>query len=255
MSDEKYIMSSLSNALDILDLLSKRDNIGVMDISKALGISKSSIFKMLYTLEAKGFVRKDHDAKYSLGMKFLEYGFNILNNQSIVEVVRPHIKEIRDKHNETTHLGVIDDDLNVFFMIKESSNASIQMASQIGKKMPYYATAVGKVLISDNLSDELMDRIRGSQFIAFTENTITDSEKFLEHLKMVKKDGYASDMQEYEIGLTCFAMGIKNYTGKTVAAISISGPTDRMTENKKTLLSTLKAQTDSISRELGYILK
>ena len=110
MSDEKYIMSSLSNALDILDLLSKRDNIGVMDISKALGIRKSSIFKMLYTLEAKGFVRKDYDAKYSLGMKFLEYGFNILNNQSIVEVVRPHIKEIRDKHNETTHLGVIDDD-------------------------------------------------------------------------------------------------------------------------------------------------
>ena len=135
MGDEKYIMSSLSNALDILDLLSKRDNIGVMDISKALGISKSSIFKMLYTLEAKGFVRKDHDAKYSLGMKFLEYGFNILNNEKEIYYEKEHI--INKKYDNYKNLILNKCKFNLIPVCKtcNSKKLSISMSDEFKENL------------------------------------------------------------------------------------------------------------------------
>ena len=146
--DEKYLLSSVYNTLEVLDLLSRHDELGIAEISKALELNKSSVFRMLYTLEKKDFVYKTSDAKYRLSVKFAHYGSIVLDNLNVISIVKPYLKKLVEDHNETAHLGILDDDINVIFIAKESSTSSIQMTSRIGKKMPFYATATGKILLS-----------------------------------------------------------------------------------------------------------
>ena len=252
MCEDKYLMSSLYNALEILDLLSEHNELGVMEISKELNMGKSSVFKMLYTLEKKGYVHKSQDAKYKLGVKFIDYGLTILQKQNVYDIAKPYIKELRDRHNETTHLGVIDDDLNMYFVLKESSTASIQMASVIGKRMSFHTSAIGKTIVSNNLDEEIKNKIKSYELTSFTKNTIVDYDELINHLIKIKEQGYGEDLEEYEIGLTCYAVPVKDISGKAIAAISISGPTQRMTMKKESLLSSLKIAAKDISKNLGY---
>ena len=250
--DEKYLLSSVYNTLEVLDLLSQHDGLGIAEISKSLKLSKSSVFRMLYTLEKKDFVYKTSDAKYRLSVKFAHYGSIVLDNLNIISIVKPYLKKLVEDHNETAHLGIIDDDLDVIFIAKESSTSSIQMTSRIGKKMPFYATATGKILLAYNLDDELEKNIKNHVFIKFTENTITDYTEFIKLLNETKKRGYAKDLEESEDGLTCYAVPVMDISGKVIAGISLSGPTVRMEKNKENILNSLKEISNEASRNLGF---
>ncbi|NYB75846.1 IclR family transcriptional regulator [Sedimentibacter hydroxybenzoicus DSM 7310] len=250
--DDKYLMSSVNNTLEILDLLSLHDELGVSEISKATNFGKASVFRMLYTLEKKGFVHKTSDSKYKLGIKFAHFGAIVLEKQNIFTLIRPFLQKLRDKHNETTHLGILDSDLNVIFMVKEASNNTIQMASRVGYKLPFYATAMGKVLVASKLSEELEERLKNYDYNQFTEHTITNHEKLIEMLKLVEQQGYSEDDEESEYGLVCFAAPIKDLTGQTIAAISISGTYMRMNNNKEELIKSIKETAYEVSASLGY---
>lgn len=252
MGKDKYLMSSLYNALKILDLLSEHDELGVTEISKTLDIGKASVFKMLYTFEKKKYVTKTQNSKYKLGVRFVDYGSIILERQNILELAKPFIQTLRDEHNETTHLGVLGEDLNIVFMLKEASTASIQMASRVGSIMPFYATASGKVLVAHNLDEETKNKISSYDFTQFTKNTITDYEELNDQFKQIKEQGYGEDLEEYELGLTCYAAPVKDASGNAVAAISVSGPTRRMERNKEQLIESLKKTASKLSKTLGY---
>lgn len=253
--DEKYIMSSLDNALKVLDLLSKNKKLRIIDISKALKLNKSSVFKILYTLEKKKYVHKYEDGKYALGIKFAHYGSIVLENYNVLSIVRPYLQKLRDKHNETVHLGMVDENLNLIFMAKELSNASIQMNSKVGSSLPFHATATGKVIIASKLNKEMKNILKSYNFIKYTENTITDYESLIKVLEKIKEQGYGEDLEENERGLICYAVPIKDLTGETIAAISFSGPLYRMEDNKEELIKSLKEATKEISNNLGYIQK
>lgn len=250
--DKKYLLSSVYNTLEVLDLLSQHNELGVAEISKTMGIGKSSVFRMLYTLEKKDFVHKTSNAKYKLSIKFAHYGSIVLDNLNVISLVNPYLKKLVEEHNETTHLGVLDDDLDVIFIAKESSTSTIQMTSRIGKKMPFYATATGKILLAYNLDVELEKKIRTHELIRFTDSTITKYDEFIRALKETKEKGYAMDLEESEYGLTCYAVPVMDINGKVVAGISMSGPTVRMDKNKENLLDSLKKTSYEVSRALGY---
>lgn len=250
--DGKYLLSSVYNTLEVLDLLSQHDKLGIAEISKVLDLSKSSVFRMLYTLEKKDFVYKTKDAKYRLSIKFAHYGSIVLDNINIISIARPYLKKLVADHNETVHLGILNDDLNVTFIAKESSTSTIQMASRIGGKMPFHATATGKILLAYSLDEELEKRIKNIILIKFTENTITDHSKFIKILNETKIKGYATDLEESEDGLTCYAVPIMDIRGDVVAGISISGPTVRMERNKEALLNSLKEVSNEVSKKLGF---
>jgi len=249
---DKYLMSSVYNALDVLDLLSQHNELGVAEISKYLNMSKASVFKMLFTLEYKRYVYKTDDAKYKLGIKFAQYGAIVMDRQNLFTLIRPFLQKLRDKHNETTHLGILDEDLNVIFMVKEPSNASIQMSSMVGSKLPFYVTSIGKVLIASNLDDDMINKIKSYKFERFTSNTLTDYNELINLLKKVKDQGYAEDLEEAEDGLVCYAAPIKDIKGDTIAAISISGPYVRMNANKEILISSIIETANEASCAMGY---
>lgn len=249
---DKYLMSSVYNTLEVLDFLSHHEEMGVAEISKALNLGKASVFRMLYTLEKKDYVFKTSDAKYRLGIKFAHYGTIVLENLDIISLIKPYLEKLRDEHNETVHLGILDDDLKVIFIAKESSTSTIQMASRVGSRMSFYATATGKVLISHKLDEEMEKKIRSCNLAKLTENTITDHDELIKLLKKIKEQGYGEDLEESEDGLTCYAVPIKDISGKVIAGISMSGPTARMEKNKKGLLSSLKETANEVSAAMGY---
>ena len=112
-------------------------------------IGKASAFRLLYTLEKRGFVYKTPDAKYKLGIKFANYGALVVERQEIVQVCRPYLKMLRDKHNETVHLSSLTESGRAFFSYKENSSNSIQMTSRIGSEKDAYCTAGGKALLAE----------------------------------------------------------------------------------------------------------
>lgn len=252
---DQYLMSSVYNTLEVLDFLSHHEEMGVAEISKALGLGKASVFRMLYTLEKKNYVYKTSDAKYRLGIKFAHYGTIVLEKLNLISLIKPYLEKLRDKYNETVHLGIVDDDLNVIFIAKESSTSTIQMTSRVGSKMPFYATATGKAIIAYKLDEEMEKKIRLHNLVKFTETTVTDHDEFIELLKQVKNQGFGEDLEESEVGLTCFAVPVRDISGNVIAGISMSGPTARMEKNKEVLLSSLKVTAKEVSRAMGYIEK
>lgn len=251
-NDDKYLMSSVYNTLQILDLLSMHETLGVSEISKATGFGKASVFKMLYTLEKLDYVQKTPDLKYQLGIKFAHYGSVVLEKQNIFKLIRPYLQKLRDKHNETTHLGILDEDLNVIFMVKEASTNTVQMASRVGYKLPFYATAMGKVLVASKLDESMIERLKAYNYTRHTENTITDYKKLIEQLEIVKEQGFSIDAEESEYGLVCYAAPIRDLTGQAIAAISMSGTYVRMLNNKEELIKSIKETANEVSISLGY---
>jgi len=252
MDNDKYLLSSVYNTLEILDLLSKHEELGVADISKELNMGRASIFRMLYTLEKKGFVHKTSNAKYKLGIKFAHYGSIVLERINDFSIAKPFLQRLRDEHNLTTHLAILDDDYNIIFMAKELSKATIQMTSKVGAKLPAYCTGTGKVLLASRLDSELEEKIKSFELKRLTAETITDSNKLIEELNRIKEKGYGADLEESEIGLTCFAAPVKDITGKVIAAISISGASKVMVQNKEALVGSLKETASEISKAMGY---
>lgn len=250
---DKYLMSSLYNSLELLDLLSEKRQLRVIDISRALNLSKASVFKMLYTLEKKKYVLKLQNGKYALGIKFAHYGSIALETHNIFSIIKPYLRELRDKHNETTHLGILDDDLYLIFMAKEPSTASVHMISSVGARVPFHATAMGKVIAANHLDENMLNKLKSYKFIKYTENSITDYDSIIEKLLSIKEQGYGEDIEENEIGLICYAAPVKDITGDTIAAISISGPTYRMLDNRNKLIESIIKTAKEVSYAMGYI--
>jgi DNA-binding IclR family transcriptional regulator len=240
-------MSSLSRALEILDLLSKRSDMKAIEISNELNLNKSSTFKMLYTLEKNKYVKKSENGLYSLGIKFALYGSIVLEKYNICSLAKPFLEELRDTCNETVHLGVLDEDLSVIFIAKELSKASVHMASKVGIKMPFYLTALGKVLVANNLNEQMIEKIRAYDLKKSTDKTNTNHAILLERLRQTQEQGYGEDLEENEEGLISFSAPINNPQGETIAAVSISGPAHRVKNNKKTLVVLVKKTAKKIS--------
>ncbi len=254
MDNDKYLLSSVTNALEILDLLSKNSELGVADISKELDMGRASVFRLLYTLEKKEYVQKSPNAKYRLGLKFAHYGAIVIERLNFLSVARPFLQKLRDKYNQTTHLSILDskDYSNIIFMEKEQSTSSFIMTSQIGSKKPSYCTAGGKAMLAGRLDEYLEKIIKSFTFEKMTATTITNYEKLIEELKKIKEQGYSEDRGETEVGLVCYAAPIKDINGNTFAAVSISGAAEIMKKNKEAMVESIKETAEEISREMGY---
>ncbi len=193
------------------------------------------------------------DAKYKLGIKFAHYGSIVLDRQNEFSFIKPYLRRLRDRHNETAHLSVLDSDYNVVFIDKEAPSTAMQMSSRRGAKLPAYCVAMGKALLAGIKESELKRVLGSLELKKRTENTITDPDLLMKELKKVKEQGYATDAEESEIGLVCYAAPIIDIHHNTVAAISISGPSGRMKQNSAYLVGSIKEAALEISKAMGYI--
>ena len=218
-----YILSSLSDALDILDLLNRQPDLSLTEICAVLGFSKAKAFRLLYTLYHKDYIRKTSDMKYQLSYKFVSFGANILSHTDLISVCRPHMQALRDAVNEMIHLTILDEKGNGVFLHKEHSARMFQTMSRVGFSRNAYQLGTGKVLLAYLPEEQQKEIAESYHYEKLTPKTISSSEDLLRELQVIRKQGYALDNEESEPGLMCIAAPIFSSGGICVAAMSISG--------------------------------
>lgn len=252
MENDKYLLSSLSHALDILDLLNDYEELSLAQILKHMNISKAAAFRLLFTLESKNYVVKSNGGKYSLNIKFARFGAKLLERQSILLIAKPYLEELRNTYNETAHLSILSSDNHCVIIHKEMSFQPMQMSSAIGAAMDIYCSATGKI-ITAHLSEDIIDKkLAALKPVKYTDNTKTDINQIKEEYKTAAAKGYAQDLEERDIGLTCYACPIFDINRKCIGALSMSGRTKNMAENKEAIIASLKQASFQISAKLGY---
>jgi IclR family transcriptional regulator, KDG regulon repressor len=248
-------VQSLERALTLLNKLSEYpDGIQITRLSEQVGLTKSTIHRLLATLSSMNYVVKDEETdKYKLGLQVLFLSRNLLNNSDIVTVSKPFLEKLSQEVNETVHL-CIEDRGEVVYIDKIESTQTIRMYSRVGSRAPMYCTGVGKILLSDKNPDVFEEIVSKINFIPKTPSTITSKEQFIEEIEKVKSQGYALDNAENEIVLRCIAAPIFDHKGKIIASFSISGPSNRVTLEliNDSLIEKMKQYSIAISRNLGY---
>ncbi|MFP7493074.1 IclR family transcriptional regulator [Terribacillus saccharophilus] len=248
-------VQSLERALTILNTLSDYpDGLTITKLTKLVNLSKSTTHRLLATLVDMNYVAKDPESdNYKIGLQTLYIARSVLNNNNIVNVAKPFLKQLCTDINETIHL-CIEDKGEIVYIDKIESNQTIRMYSRIGNRAPMYCTAVGKVLLS-GMKSERMDEIASSTtFTPRTPRTITSEEELQSEINRVRQQGYALDNIENEEGIRCIAAPIYSHEHRIVASFSISGPSNRVTMDRvnSELIDKVKACSMEISHALGY---
>ncbi len=251
-----YVIQSVMHAIDLLEAFKgENDELGVTELSKKLGLHKNNVFRLLATLESRGYIEQDKQTgNYKLGVKVLELGQHFIKHLGLLRQAHPVMRELLAKCNENIYISVLRGNGCVYIDGLEA-NQVVKVTSRIGQRLPLHACASGKVLISFETEDELLKIFPQEELKKFTANTITSRTELFKQLKEVQKNGYALDLEELDIGVRCVASPIRDYTRKIVGAISISAPSLRMDDEKlKTFFIPLIIEAaKEISHRLGYI--
>ena len=261
MTDEynpKYPLQTLSKALEILNYIKdypSSDGITLNTLSKNLEISKSSAHRILDTLLSYGFVEKSGSTitKYRLSWAAYKVGiavpkYHTLNSSNYASLLETLSKDV----HRTVTLS-IPHEYSTITMYKFNSESDMMSHAYLGNHNPLYATASGKLFMLDFTQEEIRNYFKGTEIKKYTSNTILNFIDFLDELNKVKVSGYSIDNCEYEENIMCVAMPIKDYTKRTVAAISITDDAVNMTKGEiASILPKLKEVCDKISKYMGY---
>jgi IclR family acetate operon transcriptional repressor len=251
----KYQVRSVQRALTLLRaFLAHEGELSAAELSKATGLDPSTVFRLLATLEAQGFVETNHGAaKYRPGVVLLELGSRFLKNNDIRTRAIESLEFLRDEFGETVHLTILDGNEVVYLEKLAGLHPIGFMSSRVGDRNPAHCTGVGKALLAFLTDEELARRYPDGRLERFTEQTITDLDELRAELARVRSRGYAVDLQEHELGVKCVAVPAFDHK-KTAAAVSVSGPVDRMDEHiaNENLIGTLIEVTARISEQMGW---
>lgn len=216
-----------------MEVLASSGPIGLMELAGTLDLNKSTVHRILNSLIYMGYVKQNPEtSKYSLSFKIWDLANQLLTQTDIVDIARPHLKELVAKCGETVHLVQIDGLKAVYIDKVESYTNSVRLVSKVGKSIPLYCSGVGKALLAEMNLDTAKDIWDRSDIKELTEHTITDFDALKERLAQVREQGYALDDEENELGVRCIAACIKDYKGKPKYAFSISAPVNRMSDER-----------------------
>ena len=250
-----YIIQSVTNALNLLEAFkADRDELGVTELSKRLNLHKNNVFRLLATLEAKGYIEQNKaNENYRLGVKSLELGQTFIKQLGLVRQAKPFLKEIVKECNEMAYIGIIRQN-SVVYLDVEETNQTVKVTNRVGWRLPIHCTAIGKAQITYASEEELEKLNILDNMERFTPNTIVDKVEFIKHLKEVAKRGYALDNEEYDLGVRCVGVPLRDYTGRVVGGISVSGPSFRMTDEmlREKIIPVVKEAGEKTSKKLGF---
>ncbi|ATW27701.1 IclR family transcriptional regulator [Candidatus Formimonas warabiya] len=237
MSDDNksksYYVQSVERALQILKAMhAKREDVGITELSKELQVGKSTIHRLITTLEEYGFVQQiPGTGKYRIGWALFELGSEVPKRVGLNEVAKPYLHALCDQTNETAILAVRDG-TDTVYVDKAETSQILRMDIQVGTRVPAYCTALGKVLLSGLTNDEIRELYKDKTFKPNTMNTISSLDQLLYHIDNVRLSQYAVDDEEFSLGFRCVAAPIKDISGNIIAGIAVGGPSSRLTKIK-----------------------
>jgi len=247
---------TVDRALDILLCFNRNEStLTLSQIAQRVRLPKSTVHRLLATLERKGFLRRiEEDGSYRLGWKLLELGFSVLEQTDLPRQVVPYMQRLVSEYRETVDFGILDGNTVLYLQVIESPQR-VKISSAPGQRLPLFCTATGKAFLAF-LPDAQVKEILRTGRRKYTEYTTTDIPTILEQLRVTRERGFAISEQEYEIGINAVAAPILDVNRYPVAVMAIVGPTYRMTpERMLELGAVLRATTDEIAREVGLTLQ
>lgn len=249
-----YIVPNLDRALTVLEFLVQGHKAcGVSDISRALNIPKNSVFRILQTLTARGYTSVgEYDRLYQVTGKLLSLGHAIVSDSSLLEMSYESLAALRDESRETVLIGVMVHHRGMV-LDQYPSPQPVKFLIGIGHQFPLHTAAPGKIFLAYLPEQQRNEMLREMDFVRYTDKTITDKKEFLKELLTVREQGYALDRGEELESLRCVAAPIFNYRSEVVAAVWITCPAFRVSEEHLLALSepTVRAAR-TISVKLGW---
>ena len=251
---DKYLINSILRAGNILRCLAEEEApLKISELARRLHLDRGTTYRIMLSLEKCKLVQKDEiTGAYLLGMAAFELGNSFTSQMDFIEVSKPVMADLAESVRETVHLAVLSDN-EVVYIYKIDSPRSLVVMYKIGQRAPLYCTALGKVLLAFQPEIDKKRIVNQIKFIPFTPNTIVSKKKLLEGLIKVQHQGFATDFREYEEGVECLAAPILNHTGENIAALSFSGPQQKInTRQEKKFINSIVEAAAIISERLGY---
>ncbi len=245
--------TAVERALAILEATAQRSGgLTNSEISRRLGMPKSSASYILRTLERRGYLRRDSESgKYRLGLKILSLGRDVLAGLDIGDVALPLLRSLVERTQLTVHLAILDHGEAVYIE-KVDAPGFIKMDTWVGRRMCVHSTSVGKALAAHLSKAEVEAIVREHGFRKRTPRTITTLHRFLAELERVRAQGYAVDDEENSLGARCLAAPVFDMLGRAEAAVGLSGTTGQIDDaTMPKLVEQVKETARKITRQLA----
>ncbi|MFZ5944119.1 MAG: IclR family transcriptional regulator [Bacillota bacterium] len=254
MESKLDTVKSVEKAIDIVFAFTEgKPQLTLPEICKKLDLPKSTAYRLISTLEKKGFIEQNElNGKYQLGLKLIKISNFALKNYDLKDVALPIMTDLRDKTGETINLYIKKNLYRVCIEQVEGFNV-LRRISSIGDLLPLFCGASGKLLTAFQKDEEITKIITESNITPFTENTIVDTDILKDELKNIRRQGFSFSRGERELGVASVSAPIRNHNGDVIAAISISGLDSRYTgENIRKYIKLVIEGATLISKNLGY---
>ena len=254
MSEENH-SNAIERTLSILELVTaSKQGLSNADLSRRLEIPKSSASYILRVLEKRGYLSREDNGKYRIGLKLVRLSSRALTHLDFREIAKPVMTEFLKKSRlPEVHLAVLDNGRAVYVEKIEADNSFIKMDIWIGHRLPIHTTAIGKILVAYLPENEVLKMLELRGMEKKTRKSITNPQNFLHELEKVRKYGYAIDDEENADNVRCVAAPIYDANGKIIASL---GTSTIIMQLDKTLLpkivEMIKDSAQKVSKSLGF---
>lgn len=248
-------VKSLLKALRILDSLGDcPGGLGITDLSLALGAPKSTVHRLVATLEAAGYAVFDPPTeRYILGSRVAKLGEQMHSQSPLLTLAVPILEQLTNRCKEASHLAILEE-TEVVYISREERQEPIRVSFGTGHRAPAHCTAIGKALLAGLTDAEIRMLYKNRRRLERnTSRTPASLDGLLAEVAVIRREGVAYDNEEYMVGLRCIAVPIRDYSGRIVAAVSLSMFKHKMTSARKAFFRSvlLRASAD-LSAQLGF---
>jgi IclR family acetate operon transcriptional repressor len=249
----KPYVQSLDRGLLLMELLTYAEGPTTLaQLSEVLGVERSTVLRLLSTLEQRGYVQQDPGTRgYGMGVKVVELSRVIIDRLNVRSIAKAFLGRLVSATGESANLAIPAGRAGVCVDC-EPSPSSLAVTNEIGFSFAPHATACGKVFLAAALESEGVQALPAEPLRAYTARTITDLPTLRAHLRTVLEQGYAADDEEWDVGVRCVAAPVYDHRGRVIAAISVSGPASRVTvDGIPRLADLVTSAAAGVSRQLG----
>ena len=249
-----YKLQALDRAFAVLDLLAASSvPMGLAEIAAALKLHKSTAHRFLMVLERHRIVERTTPGKFRLGLRLCDFGSRAIEQYDLRDRAQLHLKTLVAEVEETAHLCILEK-THMVYIDKQEPQRTIRMISRVGASSPIHCTAVGKAILATMPRPRVEELLQVLRLEKFTPHTMTSRDALLKELDRTSRRGYAVDDEEREEGVRCAGMAILDGRGDAIAAVSISGPSFRVTMQKiPAIAGKLMTCVKGIQQDLGFL--
>lgn len=250
IAETRRTNNSVLKALSILDAFRpERNQLSPAELGEMTGLTRGSLYPILYALEDRGYLRRVSHRRYAVGFRVVELANLVLRELDIEESVRPSLRRLASELNVNAHLGVLNEG-SALHLHREIGAEAVVVGEIVGWQAPAYCTALGKVLVAQLPEDEQRRILTSVPLVRRTDHTLADVESLIQETATIAVRGHAISLEEFHEGIVGIAVAVRDASGTACSAISISVTRPRFDREKETLVKAVEQAAATVSEQL-----